>query len=129
MKAISTVWPGGEHSFRLGLAELEAVQQKTDYGPEWLLHRINTGQWKTDDLFEVLRFGLIGGGMDAAQAKSLVHTAFERHPAIGFKVPAQAVLAAFLYGPPDDPVGEDLPVGPTPESEKTGDGSSAATTD
>ena len=55
MQEVVIPWPGGEHAFRLGLAELETIQQKTDCGPEYLLHRINAGQWHVCDLIEVLR--------------------------------------------------------------------------
>ena len=124
-------WPGGEHAFRLGLGDLEVVQANTDCGPEFLLHRINMGGWKVADLMEVLRNGLIGGGMDAVAAKSAVESAFDRHALISFKAPAQAVLSASLFGPPDDQPGEDSPAGdPTqtaPQSE--GNGNSAHITD
>ena len=119
MEAIVLQWPGGEHAFRLPLTQLESLQQKTDSGPEFLLHKINLGQWSAVDLFETIRCGLIGGGMAAEAAQKLVRGAFERYPLIEFKVPAQAILGAALYGPPDDPVGEPLPVTPTPEAEKT----------
>lgn len=128
MRAVVIRWPGGEHSFRLGLADLEAVQEKTDCGPEFLLHRINAGQWRALDLIEVLRNGLIGGGMDDVGAKRAVLQAVDLHPLISFKVPAQLILSACLFGPPDDTVGEDMPGGPTPEDEKTDDGSSAPIT-
>ncbi len=107
-------WPGGEHTFRLTISQLEVIQDKTGCGPEHLLHKINSGQWAAVDLVEVLRNGLIGGGMGAVEALQAVRKAFELHPMIGFKIPAQAVLAAALYGPPDDPVGEPQPVEPTP---------------
>lgn len=130
MQPIVLHWPGGEHAFRLGLAELETIQQKTDCGPEFLLHRINAGQWYVGDLMEVLRNGLIGAGMPHVDALRLVRNTFESTPGISFKVPAQAVLSAFLYGPLDDQPGEDLPAGdPTPISFPEENGSSAATTD
>lgn len=123
-------WPGGEHAFRLGLGELEVIQQKTDCGPEFLLHKINMAQWKAADLFEVIRNGLIGGGMRHADALKAVRHAFDNEPAmIAFKVPAQEILAACLYGPPedeaDDAPGEAPPVTPTPEPEQTASGPSA----
>ena len=129
MEAQVIRWPGGEHAFRLALAELETIQQKTDCGPEFLLHRINAAQWKTMDLFEVIRNGLIGAGMPQSNALNLVRNAFELHPLIAFKVPAAEVLASCLYGPADDPVGEPIPVKPTPGDEKTAAGSSAPITD
>ena len=123
-------WPGGMHPFRLGIAELAVIQQRTDCGPEWLLHRISVGQWQAIDLIEVLRNGLIGGGMPHVDALKAVTNAFDLHPMIAFKGPALQVLGACIYGPPDDPVGEPLPVTPTPaHDDQTGNGSSAPITD
>lgn len=128
MQPCVIMWPGGEHAFRLGLAELEVIQQRSDSGPEWLLHRLNAGQWAAIDLFEVIRCGLIGAGMDHAGALRLVRNAFDLHPLIAFKVPAQEVLAACLFGPADDPVGEDQPASPTPATTSAGAGNSASST-
>lgn len=126
MQPLVLRWPGGEHACRLGLSELEVIQQKTDCGPEYLLHRISAAQWRTVDLIEVIRNGLIGGGMDHVQALRLVRDAFDAHPVVSFKVPAQALLAHALYGPPEDEgadrSGEQGPVQPTPASEKTANG-------
>lgn len=127
MDAMVLPWPGGEHAFRLGLRELRAIQQKTDCGPEHLLNKIKFGHWAADELHEILRNGLIGGGMAHVEALKLVDHAFDRSPGIAFKVPAMEVLASYLFGPKDDPVGEDIPVAPTPGIEKTVSGNSAHT--
>ncbi|MDN8756763.1 GTA-gp10 family protein, partial [Staphylococcus aureus] len=82
--------------------------------PEYLLHKLSTGQWFAVELIEVLRNGLIGGGMPHVEALKLVRNAFDLHDLISFKVPVQEVLMGCLYGPADDPVGEDQPVMPTP---------------
>ncbi|MFC6709867.1 gene transfer agent family protein [Paracoccus cavernae] len=130
MEPVVLIWPGGEHPFRLALRELQVIQEKTDFGPEHLLHRINLAQWAAADLFEILRNGLIGGGMPHVEALKACRKAFEDHPLISFKVPAQAVLAACLYGPPDDQPGESMPVAdPTPDDQKTDDGNSPSITE
>jgi len=130
MQPVVIRWPGGEHAFRLGLGELRAIQRLTDCGPEFLMHRISAGQWHVDDLREVIRNGLIGAGMVHVEAMKLVDRTFETTPsAISFKVPALDLLGAYLYGPQDDPVGEDMPVEPTPANEPTASGSSAPSTD
>ena len=120
MNAEMIVWPGGEHPFRLALAQLEGLQQKTDCGPEWLAMKLRSGQWTATEVFEVLRWGLIGGGMGDAAAKKAVADAFDRHAVGAFKVPALTVMMAALYGPPDDPVGK-----PSLASEETPTGESA----
>lgn len=129
MQSVVLPWPGGEHAFRLGLSDLETIQQRTDCGPEHLLNKIKFGQWLAAELYEVIRCGLIGGGMPHVEAKKAVSKAFDIHPLISFKVPAMEILSVSLFGPEDDPVGEPSPVEPTPEAEKTASGSSAPTTD
>ena len=130
MLALTMTWPGGEHPFRLALAQLEGIQQKTDCGPEFMLMKLQSGTWLATDLFEVLRFGLIGGGATDPEAKALVRNAFDRHPLISFKVPALNVMLAALYGAPDDRVGEDTLAGETTQNPaETGDGNSAPSTD
>ena len=129
MNAEMIVWPGGEHPFRLALAQLEGLQQKTDCGPEWLAMKLRSGQWTATEAFEVLRWGLIGGGMADTAAKKAVVDAFDRHPVGSFKVPALTVIMAALYGPPDDPVGKpSLASGATPTGESAESGSSAPST-
>lgn len=126
MIASNITWPGGIHSMSLGLAQLEGLQRATDAGPEFLLNKIRLGQWTVGDLFEVLRWGLIGGGLDPVEAETLNKRLFGQQPLASFKVPAMEVLALALYGPSDDPVGEDGPVeNPTPEEQKTENGSLA----
>lgn len=123
-------WPGGEHAFKLGIGDARVIQQKTDCGPEYLLARLSAGQWLVDDMPEILRNGLIGAGMTHVEALKLVQRAFEHYPPVAFKPAALEVMGAYLYGDPDDPVGEPLPVNPTPAAsdDQTGSGSSAPTT-
>ncbi len=127
MNPVNVIWPGGEHPMTLAaLSHLEGLQGATDAGPEFLLNKIRLGQWSVSDLFEIMRWGLIGGGMDNLEAEKLVQRVFGQHPKADFKGPAIEVLAHALYGPPDDPVGEIGPVvGPTPAHQKTENGSLA----
>lgn len=129
MRPIELVWPGGEHTFDLRIGELQALQDACDAGPEFILNRILAGQWRYADLFDTIRLGLIGGGMERAEASKVARNAFERSPLVSFKLTASSILGQALYGVEDDPVGKDAPVTPTPEAEKTADGSSAPSTD
>lgn len=110
---IHMTWPGGEHDFALALGQLRALQTSTDAGPAELLRRVAGGSWRVDDLIEILRQGLIGGGMAPKEAGQIVVRLFEQRGPLRFVEPAYRVLGAALVGPEDDPVGE--PTGaPTP---------------
>lgn len=99
-------WVLGEHDFALNIGELRALQKNCDAGPELILTRLNAGSWLVDDIFEVLRLGLIGAGMANKDAGPLVRKAFDEAPIFNLKSPAYEVLAAALIGDEYDPVGE-----------------------
>lgn len=99
-------WVQGEHDFALNIGELRALQKNCDAGPELILTRLNAGSWLVDDIFEVLRLGLIGAGMANKDAGRLVRKAFDEAPIFNLKSPAYEVLAAALIGDEEDPVGE-----------------------
>jgi hypothetical protein len=103
---ISITWPGGEHDFLLGIGELRALQSACDAGPEQIFRRLGGDDWRVDDVLQTLRLGLIGAGMDAKKAASLVTRMYESHPKKMFNAPARLVLMASLVGDPDDPLGE-----------------------
>ncbi len=117
----------GEHRFRLGYRELIELQEKCDAGPTWILQRLaapsaeNRG-WRMEDLSNVIRLGLIGGGMAPAEAIKLTRTYVEGRPAMESVFPAQAILSAALVGAPDEekkrPEGAET--GSTPSREENG---------
>lgn len=113
MRAEKIIWAGGEHRFRLGIGELRALQSACDAGPEAILARIMSGDWRIDDLFEPVRLGLIGGGdVTLNDAGPLVTRIIHQHPLLELKPVAQAVIISALVGVEDDPLGE-------PEGETT----------
>lgn len=123
MGPITLSWPGGEHAFALRMGELRALQQARDTGPEEVFNRLRTGCWTVDDLLHVIRLGLIGGGMDKAEAARTVSALMEAHPLIQFKLCAIAILAHSLMGDL-----EDMPGKPESENGKSA-GSSPTSTD
>lgn len=98
-------WAGGLHSFRLGWGELMRLQEACDAGPFEILHRLQSGLWRVQDIAAVIRFGLIGGGMDAAKAASLVRDFVQGLPPLESLMTARAVLSAGCVGAPDEPLG------------------------
>lgn len=102
-------WADGEHTFRLAIGQLRELQDKTGTGPFALLRRLMDGTWKVDDLREIIRLGLIGGGMKPLEALGLVKNYVEGRPLMESLVPAKAIMTAALFGDPEDEVGKDNP--------------------
>lgn len=98
---INAAWADADYDFRLGLAQIEELQEKTDCGLHFLFNRIGSGQWLIRDLRETIRLGLIGAGMEAPKAKTLIERYFDPGPYASHTATAQAILAAALIGAPD----------------------------
>lgn len=114
MDSLTLTWPGGENEFALRIGELRGLQGATDKGPEELFNALRLGTWRTDDIVQILRWGLMGGGMSKGDATDAVMRVFDLHPLTEFKLPALAIMAHALLGPMDDPVGEGEGVAETP---------------
>lgn len=104
--AITLAWGDGEHTFRLAIGQLRELQEKCNAGPFEIADRLETKRWRIDDLREVLRLGLIGGGKAPAEALTLVRRYVDERPFAENVYPAYSVLLAALVGAPDDPVGK-----------------------
>ena len=104
---ITAPFGDGTYTFRLDIAGLEELQEKTDAGPEQIYADIASGQWKVAHLRETIRIGLIRGGMEPVRALAMV----ARYAAEGYladlKPLALNIIAAALVGAPD----EDKPAG------------------
>jgi hypothetical protein len=100
-------WGDGTHSFRLGWGGLAELQEKTDAGPYVVLQRLHTGAWRIEDISNIIRLGLIGGGMEPVAALKLVRAYVEARPPMENLIPGQVILSAALTGAPEEKVGED----------------------
>jgi hypothetical protein len=81
MTPITRDFADGRYAFdinKIGL--LKELQQKTGRGPMALFQRLASGQWEIEDLTEVIRLGLIGGGTKPADAAVLVERYVVGHP-------------------------------------------------
>lgn len=108
MTAITLTWAGGEDRFSLRpIARLRALQTAVNRGPEEILNRFQLGTYRDEEVFAVLRHGLIGGGADEDRAGPLpVRLYDEGVPLTELKLTAHAVILHALVGPADDMPGK-----------------------
>lgn len=102
-------WADRTYRFRLPIGMLRELQEKTGAGPYELLRRIQAGAWRVDDLREVIRCGLIGGGLAPGEALRLVRLYVEERPLGESTYPAIIILAAAVFGVPDEAPGKRRP--------------------
>jgi len=99
-------WADGTYAFRLAWGQLAELQEQCDAGPYVVLNRLYSGQWRVEDISNVVRLGLIGGGMTPADALKKVRAYVEARPPLENVLVAQAILAAGLQGAPEEKLGE-----------------------
>lgn len=99
-------WADGTYSFRLAWGQLGELQEKCDAGPYVVLQRLHSGAWRIEDITNIIRLGLIGGGLQPSAALKLVRAYVEDRPPMENLIPAQVVLSAALMGAPEENVGE-----------------------
>lgn len=93
---------GETHRFRLSIGDLEALQEATDIGATEHLHRLFVGRDYTfRHVREIIRAGLIGGGMPVPQAYAILRT-LDDMPAVEAVALATLVMAAGLEAPDDE---------------------------
>jgi len=99
----------GTFTFRLGWGELAKLQEAVDAGPYVVLQRVGDGTWKLQDISNIIRLGLIGGGMEPTEALKKVRAYVEDRPPLESLMLAQAIMAAALIGAPEenDSLGKD----------------------
>lgn len=99
-------WADGTYSFRLAWGQLGELQEKCDAGPYVVLQRLHSGAWRIEDITNIIRLGLIGGGMEPSPALKLARRYVEDRPPMENLIPAQVILSAALMGAPEEPMGE-----------------------
>lgn len=106
-----TFTDGEEYVFRLAWGALIKLQESRKCGPFVVFERLHNGDWMVEDIRDVIRFGLVGGGMDEVKARKLVREYVEDRPPLRTDLdnPETSVLAiavkvidAGLLGPPDE---------------------------
>lgn len=113
--SIELAFGGDARRFRLGIAELIALQDKRSSGPMEIVARLQYGSWRVEDIVETIRIGLIGGGADAKAARTLVEDNVRPGRITEHALTALAILLAAVQGEPDDPVGKNQAAADAPE--------------
>ncbi|WP_313613409.1 gene transfer agent family protein [Agrobacterium sp.] len=92
--------------FKLSWRELMKIQEACDAGPFVVLDRLMTGRWRLQDISEVIKWGLIGAGMDQQSAIKLVADEVQGRIPLENLAVAQKVLGAGVVGAPEEDVGK-----------------------
>lgn len=91
-------WGDGTYLFRLSVAGLLELEEKTNSPFTVIYDRLNAGKFSSADLRETIRLGLIGGGMAPPKAKTLVERYVDGRPRLESWPHARAILGAVLFG-------------------------------
>jgi hypothetical protein len=86
------------HAFCIALGEIRELQVKCKVGINDLYLRILRGHWYADDLREVVRVALIGGGMAPVEALALVERYVDHRPLLEYYGLALKCLTVVLIG-------------------------------
>ena len=78
--AIEQPFGDGVYTFRLGLDEIEELERKRDAGIFEIVERLRSRRCRLADIQEVLRIGLIGGGMKPVDVLALVKRYVDQRP-------------------------------------------------
>lgn len=101
--SIDVMFPDGEeYHCRLAWGQIIKLQEARNAGPFLIYMRLHGADWMAEDVREVIRLGLIGGGMEMGQAKKIVIDLVENLPLIRSLPVAQAIMKAAVVGPPDE---------------------------
>jgi|SRR5215204_1880696 len=100
------IWGDDEHRFKLALGQLRELQDKREAGAIEILDRFRERKWRVDDVREVIRLGLIGGGMAPVDAFTLINRYVDNRPIMESLPVAFTILATALLGPMDDQLGK-----------------------
>nr|WP_245247723.1 gene transfer agent family protein [Tianweitania sediminis] len=93
---------GDIRAFRFAWGDLEKLQEARGAGPYVILDRLVSGRWYVEDIADVIKFGLIGGGTEPAKAVKLVRDEVMSKAPLQSLVIAQQVLGSGVVGAPEE---------------------------
>lgn len=109
--AVELDFGDGTFTFRLGLAEIEELEEKRDASVFALARRMapSARDARLADIMQVIRLGLIGGGMPPVDALAKVRRYVDARPIDESRDTAFAVLLAGLARVHTDDLADDPP--------------------
>jgi hypothetical protein len=123
--SITLAFGDGDYPFRIAVGQWRELQESVNkpridmgaapVGPMSLIRSLGQLDAWPHDVREVIRLGLIGGGMKADRALVLVKQYVDGAP-LAHAFTAAAILQRAMFGPPDDPVGKVTPSASEPET-------------
>lgn len=78
--AIEQDFGDGTYTFRLGLSQIEELERKREISIFEIVERLRARTSRLTDISEVLRLGLVGGGMVPVEALALVRRYVDERP-------------------------------------------------
>lgn len=121
---ITREFADGTYSFRLAYGQWLELQEAVNCGPLELYVNLLQRRWRIQNLREIIRIGLIGGGADPASALRLVKRYVEDRPLLENVQLAIEIVAASI----ELPKGVEAPAGEA-EAAKTEESTSLPSTE
>lgn len=88
-----------ERSFALPAELIIELERKTDTGIGALSRRFYAGDFRHQELIEIVRLGLVGGGTDPKEAAALVAAYAQPLPVMELYAVALPVMDTTMFGP------------------------------
>ncbi len=88
----------GEYPFQLGWDQIGELEGKVDRGCYVILNTIKNGTWRPDQIAEIIRLGLIGGGMKPMDAFIRVKRYVYNRPIEENVLLALEIMEAGIFG-------------------------------
>jgi hypothetical protein len=89
----------GTYQFRIGYGEWQELDDLLKVGPPELLQRLRLSRWMSNYPREIIRLGLIGGGMNPVKALQLVRTYVEGRGIFDSIPLAMSIIVAAAFSP------------------------------
>lgn len=110
--SVELTWAEEPRKFRIAIGEFRGLQESVNarrvaigaepVGPSAMLTALRTNNAWPDDVRDVLKAGLVGGGVAYDKAQRLLARHFDNKPLLEHTKTAFLVLLAALVGVPDD---------------------------